>query len=146
MRVFLDTNVLVSATATRGLCADVFRTAIEFHELVVSEHLLEELKRILRTKFGAPDDLIAETVWLLHQDTIMASSEPIASIPLRDAADIAIVSAALNGGADILITGDKEMVELKEFGALQIVTPRQFWERQKSQPRYPDHRRSRGST
>ena len=65
MRVFLDTNVLVSATASRGLCADVFRTAIEFHELVVSEHLFEELTRILRTKFDAPDDLIAETVWLL---------------------------------------------------------------------------------
>lgn len=144
MRVFLDTNVLVSATATRGLCADVFRTAIEFHELVVSEHLLEELKRILRTKFDASDDLIAETVWLLHQDTIMAPSEPLASIPLRDAADIAIVSAAFNGGAEILVTGDKEMVELKKFGALQIVTPRQFWERQKGQ-RHPGYRRSHGS-
>jgi len=105
---------------------------------------LEELKRILRTKFDAPDDLIAETVWLLHQDTIMAPSEPLASIPLRDAADIAIISAALNGGAEILVTGDKEMVELKKCGALQIVTPRQFWERQKGQ-RHPGHRHSRGS-
>ena len=61
MRITLDTNVLVSATASRGLCADVFRTAIEFHELVVSEHLLEELKRILRTKFDAPEDLIADS-------------------------------------------------------------------------------------
>jgi len=145
MRVFLDTNVLVSATASRGLCTDVFRTAIEFHELVVSEHLFEELKRILRTKFDAPDDLIAETIWLLHQDTIMAPSEPLASIPLRDPADIAIVSAALNGGAEILVTGDKEMIELKKFGALQIITPRQFWERQKGQPRHPSCRRSRGS-
>lgn len=145
MRVFLDTNVLVSATASRGLCADVFRTAIEFHELVVSEHLFEELKRVLRTKFDAPDDLITETIWLLHQDTIMAPTEPLASIPLRDPADIAIVSAALNGGAEILVTGDKEMIELKKVGALQIVTPRQFWERQKGQPRSPSYRRSRGS-
>ena len=145
MRVFLDTNVLISATVARGLCADVFRTVIEFHELVVSNHLLEELQRILRTKFDAPDDLIAETVWLLHQDTIMAPSKPLASIPLRDVADIAIVSAALNGGAEILVTGDKEMVELKKFGALQIVTPRQFWERQKGQSRHPGNRRSHGS-
>jgi len=145
MRVFLDTNVLISATVARGLCVDVFRTVIEFHELVVSDHLLEELQRILRTKFDAPDDLIAETVWLLHQDTIMAPSEPLARIPLRDAADIAIVSAALNGGAEILVTGDKEMVELKKFGALQIVTPRQFWERQKGPSRHPGCRRSHGS-
>lgn len=144
MRVFLDTNVSISATATRGLCADVFRTIMEFHELVVSGHLLEELERILRVKFDAPDDLIAETVWLLNQDTIMAPSEPLASIPLRDAADVAIISAALNGGAEILVTGDKEMVALKKFGTLQIVTPRQFWERQKGRPRHPGYRRSRG--
>ena len=44
MRVFLDTNVIASATATRGLCADLFRTVIEFHQLVISDHLLEEIK------------------------------------------------------------------------------------------------------
>ena len=58
MRVFLDTNVIASATATRGLCADVLRTAIEFHELVVSDHLLDEVRRILKDKFGASTALI----------------------------------------------------------------------------------------
>ena len=66
MRVFLDTNVLASATATRGLCADVFRSTTEFHELVISEHLLTELERTLRTKFKAPPDLIADALWLLR--------------------------------------------------------------------------------
>ena len=131
MKVFLDTNVIASATATRGLCADVLRTAIEFHELVVSEHLLGELQRILKDKFGSPPDLITDVVRLLRQDTIMAESQPLANVSLKDAADIAIITSAVNGGAKLLVTGDKEMLTLKRVGTLNITTPRQFWERER---------------
>lgn len=137
MKVFLDTNVIASATATRGLCADVLRTVIEFHELVVSEHLLEELRRILKNKFGATPEMIADVVWLLQQDTITAQALPIADLPLKDIADVAIVSSAINGAADILITGDKEILGLKHVGSMKILTPRQFWEKERSQPGNP---------
>ena len=133
MKVFLDTNVIASATATRGLCSDVFRTVIEFHDLVVSEHLIGEVRRILRDKFRAPPDLIEDLVWLLQRDTLRADAHPLAAIPLSDPADIAIVSSAINGGADILVTGDKEIVDLKQVGCLQILTPRQFWDRERGQ-------------
>ena len=46
MKVFLDTNVIASATATRGLCADLFRTVIESHDLVVPDCLIVVLKRV----------------------------------------------------------------------------------------------------
>ena len=123
--------MIASATATRGLCADVLRTAIEFHELVVSEHLLGELQRILKDKFGSPPDLITDVVRLLRQDTIMAESQPLANVSLKDAADIAIITSAVNGGAKLLVTGDKEMLTLKRVGTLNIITPRQFWERER---------------
>lgn len=134
MRVFLDTNVIASATATRGLCADVLRTVIEFHELVVSDALFHEIKRVLREKFGASDALIADVLWLLQQDTLFAESEPLAGLRLKDSADIAMVSSAINGRAELLVTGDKEILALKIIGDLEIVSPRQFWERIKSQP------------
>lgn len=44
MKVFLDTNVIVSAFGTRGLCADLIRLVIARHELTVSEVVLEEVK------------------------------------------------------------------------------------------------------
>lgn len=133
MKVFLDTNVIASATATRGLCADVLRTVIEFHVLVVSEHLIGELRRVLKNKFGVPSEMIADVVWLLQQDTISAEARPLSDLPLKDPADVAIVSSALNGGADILVTGDKEMLDLKRVGTLQILTPRQFWDNERGQ-------------
>ena len=135
MKVCLDTNVIASATATRGLCADVLRTAIEFHKLVVSEHLLGELRRVLRDKFGASSEMIADVVWLLKQDSIAAEALSRAAVALKDPADVAIVSSALSGGAAMLVTGDKEILELKRVGTLEILTPRQFWDKERGQPK-----------
>ena len=133
MRVFLDTNVIASAMATRGLCADVWRTVTEFHDLVVSEHLIAELRRVLKDKFGASPDLIADVVWLLQQDTIASHATPLCDVPLPDPADVAIVSSALNGTAEVLVTGDKEILELHRIGSLEILTPRQFWDKERGQ-------------
>ena len=58
----------------------------------------------------------------------MANAFPLAALPLSDPADIAIVSSALNGGADVLVTGDKEILGLKQVGHLRILTPRQLWD------------------
>ena len=115
----------------------MLRTVIEFHELVVSEHLIGELRRILKDKFGASAEVIGEVVSLLHQDTLEADALPLADIVLKDPADVAIVSSALNGGADILVTGDKEVLGLKRVGSLQILTPRQFWDKERGQPENP---------
>ncbi len=60
MKVFVDTNVLVAAYATRGLCSDLLRLILAQHELVVSRQVLAELERALRDKIGLPEALIAE--------------------------------------------------------------------------------------
>ena len=141
MKVFLDTNVVVSAIATRGLCADVFRSVLEFHELIVSEVLLAELERVLRDKIGAPSALIADTLWLLQQDALLSSPDPPIQLSLKDKADLAILSSAIHGNADVFITGDKEILDLKTRGRLEILSPREFWEkmtRPKSSPADPN--------
>ena len=60
MKVFLDTNVLVSAFATRGLCADVLRQVLAEHELLVGERVLREVGRVLRAKLRVPQPVIDE--------------------------------------------------------------------------------------
>jgi predicted nucleic acid-binding protein len=54
LRIFLDTNVLVSAFGTRGLCADVVRHVVAQHEFETGEVVLAELRRVLRSKIGLP--------------------------------------------------------------------------------------------
>jgi predicted nucleic acid-binding protein len=65
VRVFLDTNVLVAAFATRGLCADVFRLVLAEHELLVSATLIEELIGALIKKVRVPEPVVREIVAFL---------------------------------------------------------------------------------
>ena len=134
MKVFLDTNVLVSAMATRGLCADVLREILTSHQLVVSVPLFNELKRVLRQKLQFPAELIDDTIEILQQDAHFATPSTLSDVKIRDKNDLMIVSSALNGNADLLVTGDKELLDLGKIEDMEIVSPRGFWERMRTQP------------
>ena len=100
MKVFLDTNVLASAAATRGPCA-------------------------------AGQDLIDDFIWLLQQDSVLAQTGQLPKVKLQDKDDLFILGAAIASGAEVLVTGDKELLELGDIEGLEILSPRQFWERLK---------------
>ena len=129
MRVFLDTNVLVAAFATRGLCEDVFRLVLAEHELLVSATLIEELTGALTRKVHVPEPLVREIVALLRASAsfVERSSKP-PPVAVRDPDDAVILSEALAGGTDVLVTGDKDLLVLGNVGALRILDPRGFWE------------------
>ena len=134
MRVFLDTNVLVSAVATRGLCADVLREILVSHQLVISTPLIAELKHILHTKIGIPQEIISEFLDLLIQDSISVENIELTNIDIEDKDDIVILSTALNGNSELFVTGDKELLELGKIQTMRIISPRKFWETLKTQP------------
>lgn len=128
MRVLLDTNVIISAVTTRGLCADVFRAVLGAHELVTCAQVLQEVRRVLSIKFGVPEQLIAEYLELITQEAIVAEPEDLPDLPIQDQDDAAIVAAAIGAGAEVLVTGDHELQNLKSIGKVRIISPRAFWE------------------
>jgi len=132
MKVFLDTNVLVSAVATRGLCADVLREVLRHHHLLISSELLKELENVFRKTLGLPQNMILEFIAVIRQDSQLSTSSPLLNVKIRDKDDLLMLSSALNGGADVFITGDKELLGLKSIKNMDIVSPRMFWERLKA--------------
>ncbi len=132
MRIFLDTNVLVSAFATRGLCADVLREILTSHLLIISAPLLNELEHILKEKIGIPQEFVEEIIELLKRDACFVTSSTLYDIDIKDTDDVVILSSALEGKADLFITGDKEILDLGKVQDMTIVSPRKFWEKLKS--------------
>ena len=128
MRVLLDTNVIVSAVTTRGLCADVFRAVLSDHQLVTCPQVLQEVRRILHTKFSVPDSLVSEYLELIHKDAILAEGKETPDVRLEDLADLEILASAISGKADVLVTGDRELQGIRRIRKLRIVSPRAFWE------------------
>ena len=127
MRVFLDTNVLVSAFITRGLCADIFRIILSEHELVLSDYVLNELEQVLIGKINLPKDQILSILQFLKSFEIISDHRPPVKIKLRDKTDIPVLSAAINSKSDILITGDKELFKVSEKFGIKIIDPRSFF-------------------
>lgn len=127
MKVFPDTNVLASAFGTRGLCADVLRLVLADRELVTAEVVLEELRRVLGRKFGVPAGTVDEIERFLRNYHVEPRPSKVPSLKL-DRNDLLLVASALNALAEILITGDKEMLSLRSKpNGLRIVSPRAFW-------------------
>ena len=135
MKVFLDTNVLVSAFATRGLCEDVLRLALSEHELLVSEVVLEELKKILGEKLGVPKRIIASIEQLLRERTLVPEPADLPDIPVRDPDDLRVLACAIAARADVLVTGDQDRLSAAGQSPVLILDPRGFWTLLRAQAR-----------
>jgi putative PIN family toxin of toxin-antitoxin system len=127
LRVFLDTNIIVSAFATRGLCADFFREILSAHTLITSEHILEETEDVLARRFKVPKETVGEIIELLRKQEIVTPSDTPPQISIRDLDDLPVVAAAIEAKADYLVSGDKDRLSLVPLNELKIATPREFW-------------------
>jgi putative PIN family toxin of toxin-antitoxin system len=127
VKVFLDTSVLASALTTRGLCAELFEVVLQSHELLTSDTVLRELKRILPGKLGQSEEVTEGFINLLRTHALPVTTEqPSPSLPDPD--DEPIVASAIAGNANVFVTGDKALLELQRVEQLPIVSPREFWE------------------
>lgn len=129
MRVFLDTNVLVSAFATRGLSADVFRLVLAEHELIVGQIVLDELRRVLRKKIGLPESAVREALTTVEEHRVVPTAETDPGVEVADPPDARVLATALAAGADVLVTGDRDLLSVNDrVEELRILDPRGFWE------------------
>ncbi len=133
MKVLLDSNVWVSGLATRGLCADLVRIALNLHgrgdfELLICPAVRSETLRILADKFNVPHvKLDPVKVTLSWARTVPDHSWP-AGDDFPDPNDIVIVGAAIGAAADMFVTGDRALLELRRVTSVAIVSPRTAYE------------------
>lgn len=128
MKVFLDTNVLVSGFTTRGLCADLIRLVLAEHQLIIGQVVLGELKRVLTRKIELPSEQIQEILAFLESQTVQPRPKSLFPIPIRDEDDQWVLASALAAKADVLVTGDKDLLDVAEqVSGLTITDPRGFW-------------------
>lgn len=109
------------------MCHDVFRIVLAEHQLLISPAILGELERVLLDKLRIPADRIGEILAFVAEHAQMVSPEQPADWPESDPSDRWIVASALAGSADVLISGDKKLVESSRGRSVRVLTPRAFW-------------------
>ena len=129
MRVFLDTNVFISAFLTKSVSSTLIDIVAEEYDLVLGEIVLEETTRVLRDRFGVEESLLKEFVADLTSMAIHNEPKPTTPgiIEVRDPDDSVVLQTAMNAEVDILITGDKDLLVLAdEIEKPKIMKPRAF--------------------
>ncbi|HEX8695566.1 MAG TPA: putative toxin-antitoxin system toxin component, PIN family [Longimicrobium sp.] len=130
MRVFLDTNVILSGFATRGLCFDVLELVLAHldFEFVTGEVILDEVARVAARKFKSSPHRVQRLLEILSEYHVEPLPVSLPLVDIRDKSDLPVLASALAAGADVLVTGDKDLLELREkVPGLEILDPRTFW-------------------
>lgn len=126
IRVVLDTNILVSAILFGGKPEQILYYVIEKKiQAIISSVLLSELKEVFSKKFPLKEPNIELTIRNIEKTFKMV--QPKSNIEIvRDEDDNRVLEAALEGKCDYIVTGDKDLLNLKTFKNIKIVTPDAF--------------------
>jgi putative PIN family toxin of toxin-antitoxin system len=130
VRVTLDSSVLIAAYVARaGVCAELLEEILRRHELILSQHILDEVGRKLTLKFLFPAGLVEAVLQSLENAATLVTPADLPADACRDPADVPILGTAVAGGAGLLVTGDKDLLDLGRYGDVEIVRPGEFWGR-----------------
>ena len=135
MRVVVDTNVVISAVLWKGPPDQVLSLARSGRiSIYASRALLDELSEvILRPKFAVQVSRTGRTVDALLSDyrrlTLRARNSQLTKRISRDADDDAVLACALAAKAELIVSGDDDLLSLKMFRGIEIVPPRDLLRR-----------------
>jgi putative PIN family toxin of toxin-antitoxin system len=125
VRLVVDTNVLIAGLVADGLCRDIVKRRLPACELFTSRALLDELAEILREKFDTrSQDLPLLQVY--EAEATIVRPKPLPKPICRDTDDDEVLAAAVAARAEIILTGDDDLLALEEFQGIRILSPRKF--------------------
>ena len=136
LKIVLDTNIFISSLLSRSgrpaTIIDAWRAGGYLYLLVTSPSIISEIQRVLDApriskKYGLGRDQIEKLIFLLKRDALVVPgiSDAAGTIP-EDPADEMFLSTALDAGADFIVSGDRHLLDLREYKGIPILTVHQF--------------------
>lgn len=116
----------MSAIGTCKICADLMRHVLAEPDLQIGEVVLRELRRALRQKPKLPAQTIAAIEELLREGEVVPKLRTPSEVAVRDPDDRWVLASAIAGNADVLVTGDRDLLAVAERSPVRIVDPRGF--------------------
>jgi putative PIN family toxin of toxin-antitoxin system len=103
------------------------RAVLAEHQLIVGEAVVDELAEVLTRRIRLPAATVREILTLLRDQELVPKPSAPSDVPIRDPDDRWILASAVAGRADVLVTGDRDLLEMADAAPLPILDPRAFW-------------------
>jgi len=128
MKAILDTNVLISAYVFPGGRPEaVYRLALERRlEIGTSRTLLAELGRVLGQKFGWIPDRVEAAVAQMTRIAAVVEPSEVVQVIRADPLDDRVLEAARAFDADVIVSGDRHLLDLGTWSEIEIISPAEF--------------------
>jgi putative PIN family toxin of toxin-antitoxin system len=127
VRVVLDTNVVVAALVAEGLCREVLHRGVRLRVLATSRPLMDELEATLKRKFRITP-AAAAFLEAFRKQVLLVDPEPLPKPVCRDPDDDLVLATAVGASATSIVTGDDDLLVLRNYSRIEICTPRRFLE------------------
>jgi uncharacterized protein len=124
--VVVDSGIWISAIEFGGIPARAIEVVAEVDNLAICTEIEEEVLRILATKFGRSASDIRNRMTPIWESAIRVDLPGSLHGISRDPNDDFVIECAVQAKADILISGDQDLLTLKSYGAIRILTARQY--------------------
>ena len=127
-KIVLDTNVLISAIVFGGKPRDVLELVIKGKLiLAVSEAILEEVKTVLGgNKFQYPSQIVDSILDEIGGISELVKPKMKVDAIINDPDDNRILECAFESGADFIVSGDTDLLEMQDFKGTKIMNPADF--------------------
>lgn len=127
MKVVFDTNIYISAFVISGSLAEkaILKILKENHTLFISKEIIDEILSVLARKFCYDREFLSRTAVFLSEIAEIVHTKEKIDI-LKDKGDNKIIECAMAAKADVIVTGDKELLSLANYENIRIITLRDF--------------------
>jgi putative PIN family toxin of toxin-antitoxin system len=126
MIVVVDSGVWISGFAYGGTPLVALRHAYKRHQIAVCDRILVEVRSVLRAKFGWSADRIEDALADYLDNTICFGTVGRIQGICRDPNDDMVFECASLANADMIVSGDKDLLAVGEYEGIRVMTPRSF--------------------
>ena len=127
LRVVLDSNVWISGYFWKGKESElVLRCSAGEIISIISPMILDEVRRNLVDRFGLDPSMAEEYIEAMNSSSIITHPTGTIEIIKEDPSDNVIIETAVVGNAALIITGDRHLLKLKEYGEIRLIQAREL--------------------
>ena len=126
-RAVLDTNIFISSLFWRGAPYQVVSKGLGgAFTILVSSEILEEVRNVLSQKFKFPVEDTRAFIEVIVSKSEIVESSIVLNVVKQDPADNKIIECAVVGKANYIVSGDTDLLSMKKYDTIEIVTPNKF--------------------
>jgi uncharacterized protein len=127
MRILVDTNVIVSGLIAKGACFEILEDLVYSHTPLFTPYILTECKKVLSQKFSLSQSTVKSLLNVIERHFKKGDHSNKLLEICRDQNDNQILADALHNKAEIILSGDKDLLCIEAYEGIKIISPKEYW-------------------